>query len=59
MWYLSKIEGVELEPLSLIESHDLDEQSPGWVVAIGNGVEQVSGGVIWVGGSLAFCLLHW
>lgn len=58
MWYLGKIEGVELELLSLLEGHDLDVEGPGWVVTIGNGVEQVSNGIIWIGGSQAVCLLY-
>lgn len=50
MWYLGKIKGVELEPLSLLEGHNLDVEGPGWAVAIGNGIEQVSDGIIWIGG---------
>lgn len=57
MWYLGKIEGVELEPLSLLEGHNLDVEGPGWVVAIGNGIEQVSNGIIWIGGGQAVGLL--
>lgn len=59
MCYLGQIEGVELELLGLLEGHDLDVEGPGWVVAIGNVVEQVSNGIIWVGGSQAVCLLYW
>ena len=59
MWYLGKVEGVELEPLSLVEGHDLDEEGPGWAVAIGDGVEKVSHGIIWVGGGQTLRLLHW
>ncbi len=57
-WYLGKIEGVELEFLSLLEGHYLDVESPGWVVVIGNGVEQVSNCVIRVSGGKAVCLLY-
>lgn len=57
MWYLGEIEGVEWELLSLLEGHDLDEESPGWVVAVGNGIEQVSNGIIGVGGGQAVGLL--
>lgn len=57
MWYLGKIEGVEWELLSLLEGHDLDEEGPGWVVAVGNGIEQVSNGIIGVGGSQTVGLL--
>lgn len=56
--YLSDIKGVELEFLSLFESHDLDIEGPGWKVAIGNGIEQVSDGIVWVGGSQLVSLLH-
>lgn len=58
LWYLGKIEGIELEPLSLLEGHNLDVEGPGWVVAIGNGIEQVSDGIIWTGGGLAVSLLR-
>lgn len=58
MQYLSKIKGVELELLSLLKGHDLDAESPGWVVAIGNSIEQVSNGIIWIGGSQAVCLIQ-
>lgn len=58
MWYLGKIKGVELEFLSLLKGHDLDVEGPGWEVAIGNGVEQVSDGIIWVGGGQPVCFLH-
>lgn len=59
MWYLGKIKGVELELLCLLKGHDLDVEGPGWVVAIGDGVEQISNGIIWVGGSQTVCLLDW
>lgn len=49
--YLGKVEGVELELLSLLKGHDLYVEGPGREVAIGNGVEQVSDSIIWVGGS--------
>lgn len=58
MWYLGKIKGVELEFLSLVEGHDLDVEGPGRVVAICNGIKQISNGIIWIGGSQLFCLLH-
>lgn len=56
--YLGKIKGVELEFLSLFKGHDLDVEGPGWVVAIGNGIEQVSNGVVRVGGGQALGLLQ-
>lgn len=59
MEYLGKVEGVELELLSLLKGHDLYEEGPGREVSIGNGVEQVSNSIIWVAGSQAFCLIHW
>lgn len=58
MRYLGKIEGVEWELLSLLEGHDLDEESPGWVVAVGDGIEQVSNGIIGVGGGQAVGLFN-
>lgn len=58
MRYLGKVEGVELQLLSLLKGHDLDEEGPGWEIAIGNCVEQVSNSIIWVGGSQTFCLFH-
>lgn len=58
MWYLGKIKGVELELLRLLKGHDLDIEGPGWVVALGNGVEQVSNGIIWVGGSQVVCFCY-
>lgn len=56
--YLGKIKGVELEFLRLFKGHDLDVEGPGWVVAIGNGIEQVSNGVVRVGGGQSLRLLH-
>lgn len=56
--YLGKIKGVEVEFLRLFKSHDLDVEGPGWVVTIGNGIKEVSNGIVWVGGGQALCLLH-
>lgn len=58
LWYLGNVEGIELELLSMLIGHDLDIEGPGRVVAIANGIEQVSDGIIWVGGSQAVCLLY-
>lgn len=58
MQYLGKVEGVKLEPLGLLEGHDLDEEGPGRVVAVGDGVEQISDGVVGVGGGKTVGLLH-
>lgn len=58
MQYLCEVEWVELELLRLLKGHDLDVESPGRAVAIGNGIEQVSNGIIWVGGCQTICLLH-
>lgn len=56
--YLSQIKWVERERFSLLKGHDLDVEGPGWEAAIGDGIEQVSNGIIWVGGGQAVCLLH-
>lgn len=56
--YLGKIKGVELEFLRLFKGHDLDVEGPGWVVSIGNGIEEVSDGIVRVAGGQALCLLH-
>lgn len=56
--YLSEVKGVERERLGLLEGHDLDEEGPGREVSVGDGVEQVSDGVIGVGGSESVGLLH-
>lgn len=58
MQYLGKVKGIEWELLSLLKGHDLDVERPGWVVAIGDGIEQVSNPIIWVRGSQAICFLH-
>lgn len=49
--YLGEVEGVELELLSLLKRHDLNVESPGREVPIGNGIVQVSDSIIWVSGS--------
>lgn len=59
MQYLSNIKRVEREPLSLFESHDLDVEGPGREVSFCDCIEQVSDGIIWVGGCQAVSLLHW
>ena len=57
-FYLGQIEGVEPERLGLLEGHDLDEEAPGREVAVGDGVEEVTDGVVGVGGGQAVGLFH-
>lgn len=56
--YLGEVEGVERSGLGLLEGHDLDEEGPGREVSVGDGVEQVSNGVVGIGGGKAVGLLH-
>lgn len=56
--YLGEVKGVEQARLCLLEGHDLDEEGPGREVSVGDGVEQVSDGVVGVGGGKAVGLLH-
>lgn len=56
--YLGEVEGVERGSLGLLEGHDLDEEGPGREVSVGDGVEQVSDGVVGIGGGKAVGLLH-
>lgn len=47
-----------MEFLRLFKSHDLDVEGPGRVVTIGNGIKEVSNGIVWVSGGQTLCLLH-
>lgn len=56
--YLGEVEGVERDGLGLLKGHDLDEEGPRREVSVGDGVEQVSDGVVGVGGGKTVGLLH-
>jgi len=58
MHYLSQVEGVEPERLSLLKAHDLDEGAPGGEVALGDCIVEVSDAVVRVGGGQTIGLLH-
>ena len=57
-FYLGQIEGVEPELHGLLKGHDLGEEAPGREVSVGDGVEEVSDGVVGVGGGQPVGLFH-
>ena len=48
--YFGDVEDVVGKGLGLVGREDLDFQGPGWIVAVLDGVEEVLGVVVWVGG---------
>lgn len=55
--YLGKIKWIKWESFCLLESHDLDVKSPGWIVALSNGIEEITEAIIgiFLGKSCRLC----
>lgn len=56
--HLGQIERVPRELLRLLKGHDLDVEGPGGKVAIGDGVVQVTDGIVGIGGGQSVRLRH-